>query len=62
MCEYDLTICYNLLFAEFSSAIVKLYASCSDNSIGGEGIVVKVDETKVGKRKYYRVEGMLFVI
>ena len=48
-------------YIEFPSAIVKFYNSCSDQSIGGEGIVVEINETRMGKRKYnrgHRVEGM----
>ena len=49
-------------YHEFSAAIVKFYKSFSDHSIGGEGIVVEIDETKMGKRKYNRghmVEGLV---
>ena len=52
-------------YEEFASAIVTFYGSCSDPSIGGEGIVAEVDETKMGKRKYnkgHRVEGKFFYV
>ena len=51
-------------YDEFTEAVVKFYKSCSDQSVGGEGIVVEIDETKMGKRKYnkgHRVEGLFLL-
>ncbi|XP_046145871.1 uncharacterized protein LOC123989214 [Osmia bicornis bicornis] len=52
--ELNISSCTAVDWVNFCQELMNKWLMCKQNPIGGNGIIVEIDEAKFGRRKYHR--------